>query len=341
MLYSVITTINSPTQSVRELSKRHNSDSCGPIVIVGDQKGPFNYNLPNCTLLSINDQQVLFPKFSHLLPRNHYSRKNIGYLYAIQNNATCIYETDDDNRPIISWSVRSLTVENARTISNSSKEWVNIYRYFTDKKNIWPRGMPLEHIHDPAPEVINLNSPIKAPIQQGLVNKSPDVDAVWRLVMDHPFEFDSLERNSLFLPKNVWSPFNTQSTWWWPQAYALLYIPSYCSFRMCDIWKSFIAQRCLWANGLGVVYHPAEVIQDRNYHDLLKDFEDEIPGYLNNSRIVKLLQNLELKSGDLNTIENLKYCYECLVINNIIPEKELELVDAWCEQVNEMLGKSK
>lgn len=336
MLFSVITTINPPTPSVRELSKRHNSNDCGPIVIVGDEKGPNEYDLPNCKLIAISDQEQSFKKFSDILPRNHYSRKNIGYLYAMKNGASCIYETDDDNHPNESWSIRGETVKDALTI-NAREGWVNIYRYFTDQ-NIWPRGLPLDHINDRAPEISKLNSPLKAPIQQGLVNNSPDVDAVWRLILDRPFEFDSKVTHSIYVPQNVWSPFNTQSTWWWPQAYALLYIPSYCSFRMCDIWKSFVAQRCLWAIEAGVVYHPPEAIQDRNFHDLLKDFEDEIPGYIKNTRIVKLLESLELADGDKNTLRNLRRCYECLVMNNIFPEKELALVDAWLEQINELQG---
>ncbi len=81
-------------------------------------------------------------------------------------------------------------------------------------------------------------------IQQGLANGSPDVDAVWRLILDRNFAFS--DGAPVVLEAGNWSPFNTQSTWWWPIAYPLLYLPSYCSFRTCDIWKSFIAQRCLW-----------------------------------------------------------------------------------------------
>ena len=121
-------------------------------------------------------------------------------------------------------------------------------------------------------ELVPMSAPKRAPIQQGLVNGSADVDAIWRLVMDREFFFEP--RASVFLEPGNWCPFNTQTTWWWPVAYPLLYIPSYCSFRMCDIWKSFVAQRCLWELDMGIVFHAPEVYQDRNVHDLMRDFRD-------------------------------------------------------------------
>ena len=38
-----------------------------------------------------------------------------------------------------------------------------------------------------------------------------------------------------------------------------------------------------------LVFHTAEVVQERNVHRLIRDFEDEIPGYTNNFRICKEL----------------------------------------------------
>ena len=38
----------------------------------------------------------------------------------------------------------------------------------------------------------------------------------------------------------------------------LMYLPSTCTFRMTDIWRSLIAQRCLWELGQGVVFHAAD-----------------------------------------------------------------------------------
>jgi hypothetical protein len=212
-------------------------------------------------------------------------------------------------------------------------EWYNVYRHFTNEL-IWPRGLPLDRIHDPIDSFPCTETSSWAPIQQGLADGSPDVDAIWRLVLDHDFRFDPKE--SLLLSPGLWCPFNTQTTWWWPTVYPLLYIPSYCSFRMCDIWKSFVAQRCLWELGTGVVFHASEVWQERNVHNLLRDFNDEISGYQQNHQITQILDAVTLLSGKANVSENLLRCYRELVRKNIFPEQELNLVDTWLEDLSVM-----
>jgi hypothetical protein len=170
---------------------------------------------------------------------------------------------------------------------------------------------------------------IRSPIQQGLANGSPDVDAVWRLILDRNFAFS--DGAPVVLKAGNWCPFNTQSTWWWPIAYPLLYLPSYCSFRTCDIWKSFIAQRCLWELGYGITFHAPEVFQDRNQHDLDRDFADEVPGYTRNREIANVLLRLQLGTGEVQIGDNLHRCYEALVAARVFPPAELELVELWLE----------
>ena len=136
------------------------------------------------------------------------------------------------------------------------------------------------------------------------------------------FLFD--RRDSIHLGPGNWCPFNTQSTWWWPEAYPLLYIPSSCSFRMCDIWRGFVAQKCLWQTGQGIIFHAPEVKQNRNQHNLFRDFEDEIDGYLSNEKIRKTLDALVFDSNNMN--HNLLSCYEALVEGGFFPNTELDLV---------------
>ncbi|WP_319533719.1 STELLO glycosyltransferase family protein [uncultured Cohaesibacter sp.] len=333
-MLSVITTIFEPTECVKELSRFHEAYNLGPLIVAGDRKGPLSFDLNNARFLDIDKQVSLFPEFATTLPTNHYARKNVGYLFAMKEGAECIYETDDDNRPNDVWKPRSINVEAPKIVA-ADKAWVNVYKYFTEA-HIWPRGLPLDFVSAPQPELQNHDGKVYAPIQQGLVDNSPDVDAVWRLLFDRPFDFDRSRQHSVLVPPNVWSPFNTQSTWWWPDAYPLMYIPSHCSFRMCDIWKSFVAQRCLWELGTGVVYHAPEVIQERNPHDLMKDFADEVPGYLNNRQIAEYLTGTALLPGTQNVSANLRTCYETLVGKGIFPEQELTLVNLWCDQIESL-----
>jgi hypothetical protein len=265
-------------------------------------------------------------QLARALPTGHYARKNIAYLAAVQLDAECIYETDDDNAPNETWKPRART-----TLARACppRQWANVYRMFSEE-HIWPRGFPLDRITDPGTYVWDEDSApewVDAPIQQGLANGSPDVDAIWRLTLDRNFRFE--DRSSVALQAGTWCPFNSQTTWWWPSTFPLLYLPSYCSFRMTDIWRSFVAQRCLWELGHGLVFHPAEVDQERNQHNLLRDFEDEVPGYLHNHRIVAALEGLALRGGEPAVSGNLLKCYEALVRIGVIPEKELGLVQAW------------
>ena len=342
MLYSVITTIQRPTKCVRLLAS-FLGESNGRMVVAGDSKGPDDFPLSGIEgfadsqliFLSLNDQLASRFELARLLPTKHYARKNIGYLKAIEQGASCIYETDDDNGPLESWKPRLEHIPNAATLrvhGDHGPSWVNVYKHFS-QENIWPRGLPLDQIHTPVAlePIATSGESLWAPIQQGLADGAPDVDAIWRLVLDREFRFE--QRESVMLPPGQWCPFNTQSTWWWPAVYPLLYVPSYCSFRMCDIWKSFVAQRCLWELGAGVVFHGAEVWQERNVHSLIRDFQDEIPGYLQNNRLVQILESVPLKAGTDEVASNLRRCYEALIVEQIFPEKELALVDAWLEGI--------
>jgi hypothetical protein len=336
-LVGVVTTVQPPTACLRELAQRMTSASAG-LVVVGDRKGPVDFQLDGSEFIPLARQRELPFRLAAILPTGHYARKNLGYLLAISRGAACIYETDDDNSPNAHWATRGV-VTRAQPVA--PRPWMNVYRAFTHD-HIWPRGFPLDRVTDPAVGTHEPATPqieVHAPIQQGLADGAPDVDAVWRLVLDRPFTFR--RSPSVWLPPGTWCPFNSQSTWWWPEAYPLLYLPSHCPFRMTDIWRSFVAQRCLWELGHGVVFHAPEVVQDRNPHDFLRDFKDEIPGYLRNHEIVARLSQLSLTPGRGAVGGNLIRCYEALVDGGDFPSEELPLVRAWVEDIGAASGHSR
>jgi hypothetical protein len=102
---------------------------------------------------------------------------------------------------------------------------------------------------------------------------------------------------------------------------------------MTDIWRSFVAQRCLWELSEGVVFRHATMYQERNEHNLLNDFEDEIPGYLHNDRIRRILEPLRLDGADL--VRSVIRCYEALVHQQIIGADELPILRAWTDELLE------
>jgi len=68
----------------------------------------------------------------------------------------------------------------------------------------------------------------------------------------------------------------------------------------------------------------------------MRDFEDEIPGYLGNHRFAAVLENLSLKSGVGNVIDNLLSCYEALIKKGFFPEQEYGLVKAWVDDIEQI-----
>ena len=64
------------------------------------------------------------------------------------------------------------------------------------KENIWPRGFALEKLNSPLPKKFRLLK-VKCPIQQGLADKNPDVDAIYRLTSKLPISFNSSKNISL------------------------------------------------------------------------------------------------------------------------------------------------
>ena len=102
---------------------------------------------------------------------------------------------------------------------------------------------------------------------------------------------------------------------------------------MTDIWRSFVAQRIAWANDWGILFHEPTITQQRNPHDLMRDFADELPGYLNNAAICEALGKLQIKTGVENLPDNLRACYAELVRIEVIQERELTLLEAWIEDV--------
>lgn len=321
----IITSISAPNAAMELFSKGCIKNKID-FIVIGDSKSPKNFEIDGCRFISIENQQALPFKLAKLIPLKHYSRKNIGYL--ISKNKDCIIETDDDNFPMKSfWEIRKQTQSVSKI---EQKGWVNIYTYFT-KKHIWPRGLPLEEIQTKNIKKLNAKLENKiCPIQQGLANENPDVDAVYRLTLKLPQKFD--QGKKIILTKGTWSPFNSQNTVWFKDAFPLMYLPSYCSFRMTDIWRSFIAQRIAWECGWEIMFESPTVFQERNEHNLLKDFADEVPGYLNNSRICKMLGDLELKKGKEHILDNLLSCYKLMIKEGWIEKEEIQLVEAWCKE---------
>lgn len=329
--FIVITSISDQNNPVINIFANESTVREIPFILIGDTKSPLVFDLIGCDYYSVERQKSLLFKLSKILPYKHYSRKNIGYLIAIQKGAEVIIETDDDNYPTNEfWEPRKNKV-NAYLIND--KGWVNIYKYFS-KNHIWPRGFALDHILDPLPKLEN-KSIIYCPIQQGLADDNPDVDAIYRLTLPLPITF--IKSDSIAISNNSICPFNSQNTTWFKEAFPLLYLPSFCNFRMTDIWRSFVAQRIARTCNWSILFHNSTVTQIRNDHNLMTDFNDELSGYINNTSIVNQLNLLKLKKGINNIPYNMKICYHKLSDMNLVGKEEYNLLNAWLDDINNII----
>jgi hypothetical protein len=322
----VITSIAPPANAVLQSYARECAAREIEFILIGDAASPTDFALAGCRFYGLAEQRELPFKLARMLSERHYARKNLGYLLARKHRF--LRETDDDNLPQKNYWREPDSGRDGETTAH--KGWVNVFRYFSDTQ-IWPRGFPLTRLPESPPELTPAAETF-CPIQQGLCDDEPDVDAVFRLVnAAPPMEFR--QRGPVLLGAGAWCPFNSQNTVWFREAYPLLYLPASCSFRMTDIWRSFVAQRVAWECGWPILFHAPNVRQERNPHDLLRDFADEVSGYLNNEKICALLEGLPLRGGPENIGANLLACYEALAREKYIAAGELPLVEAWLHDI--------
>ena len=311
----VITTINEPTEAIH-LFIRTGYD----VIIVGDVRTPNSYRDLNVIFLDVDTQRRMFPTLCDLLPYNHYCRKNLGYLYAILNGYNVIAESDDDTYPSADWRFfESLDQDRIKMITGT--EFPNVFRLFTDK-DIYPRGYPLDEIKKENGITLRDNCKTVKVIQTTIDNE-PDVDALTRLLnRDYLTTFDKDRESCYTFDKNVWTQINTQNTiFLCADIFYLLYLPCTTTFRVCDILRGYILQRCLFEEGSSVLFACSTAHQDRNPHDLLRDLRDEIPLYTDTKKILETLQGVRLAG----TVDDLETIYTRLV-PKYVSARELDIV---------------
>ncbi len=319
----VITTIHPPTTAVKAFSGMPTAR----VVVVGDRKTPADWSSPPAIYLG-PDANV--GPLAAALPWNHYSRKMLGYLHAIRLGADVIYDTDDDNVPKTTWAVPSF--DGVYDCTPSDLGCVNLYASFTDQR-IWPRGFPLSLIRDGAgaiPEAALTPQPVRVGVWQALADGEPDVDALYRLVDGRPCHFRS--RAPIVLGTGSLCPFNTQSTAVRRELFPLLYLPSTVTFRFTDILRGLVAQPIMWAADYRLGFTEATVVQDRNPHNLLSDFADEVPMYLRGADVPDLVSRaIDTRAS---VAENLTRAYATLLEAGIVEAAEVPRLHAWLDELS-------
>lgn len=318
-VWVVITTIYPPKQEIKDFLELG-----WKVVVVADKKTPADrwssFVKDGLFFFSLDEQEERYPVLSKLIGWNTYARKNLGYLYAIENNAEIIFDTDDDT--FIRNSATELVsgIRKFQHFKIKGNGWFNPYILFAPNSGLWPRGYPIAQV---AKDRWLLNQNLKMEnseehtpdILQTLVNLEPDIDAIYRMTQsDDILEFP-ISDHIYHVGWPVITSGNTQSTFWFNRSsFCYLYIPTTVSFRFTDILKMFIAQ-----SQVGISYSGFLTYQIRNPHDYMKDFASKIQCYMRTPEVAKLLLNKNFAS--------LVDIYNSLTELNICDSREIEIVE--------------
>ncbi len=346
--WCVLTTIFPPSEAIRHQVKL--KGWC--LVIVTDNKTPQEYETgwiqgsgnDHVVLLTVEEQKEFVNDFVQMIQWNHFGRKNIGYLYAIQHGAEVIWDFDDDN--MLKKPDSTFFDAEASNGIGEKDVAVRIPHQLEDCPTYnpypvlgapffpsWPRGLPLQHIQNTRCYNASLkNIKVKRNsigVLQSLADIQPDVDAIYRLTMKIPFSFNHLiDTRPLLVPRGVLTPFNAQATFHFKDAFWGLLLPIAVNGRVSDIWRSYIVGRLFWDCGLhfGFLAQPL-VVQDRNPHDNIKDMSAEDDLYKKGEQLVSFLG--EWKSSAQTLEERIQELWIALYERQYIEKRDVVLVQRW------------
>ncbi|KAG7351835.1 STELLO glycosyltransferase domain containing protein [Nitzschia inconspicua] len=375
--WNVVTTIFAPSEAVLRAA----SVSGWCTVIVADTKTPKNYmqdagfssaslNKQAIQYLSVEDQQTWYQRakdtavgvFLKATPFRHFSRKNVGYLYAIQHGARFIFDFDDDNllpldgsstqQRVLPPLTNTTHLQGARIVESEHIAFNHHPLMGAPIKNSWPRGFPLPYIQERSSHGTIVETDVTISMEsvavlQFCADGNPDVDAVHRLVHPLPMLFDPFNhatkvsketiistQGALMVPTNSFAPYNAQATLHtYPVMWALL-LPLSVPGRVSDIWRAYFAQAIYKDLGLSVVMLPPKVQQERNEHNYLADMQAELDLYFKGEKLLEFLRDWSSNANSIpGRIEDL---WIELYERGYIEVKDISVVKAWLAALAEI-----
>lgn len=199
------------------------------------------------------------------------------------------------------------------------------------QSSMWPRGYPLDKIGSPQPRTYYKYKMKTPPIQQGVVNGDPDVDAIYRLTRKHVgmrinVTFDK-NAPAVVLPEGALTSYNCQNTLLHYDAFWSMFLPPSRTFRVLDIWRAYWAQRLMWLVGQRLMYIPPSAFQFRSPHDFMDDYDKEKQLYDDTGKLVEYLLKWQCtKSNFYDCISDLSFA---MATEKFWAISDAKLVQAW------------
>ena len=287
--------------------------------------------------ISLKKQMKLGYSISKFLSFSSYSRKNIGYLYAIQHGAKQIFEIEED---IVISNLNSLNLnfDNNKIyfgIRNDSR-MINPYIHF-GVKNIWPRGFRLNDIgnqHDNKFYFLDSKQlQLKPLIFQGLINGVPDTDSIFQKTKITNSEFNfSIFEPFIYFPGNF-IPINSKNTKYLYELFPFLALPSTVSEKISDILRGYILQYFAWRHNGFVIYHSSQNYKSTN-NNISKnyDFIEEKNLFYNLDNYLDVLN--KFSNLKMNEIDTLFYILKNLINLGFLDKKDLKIYKAYIDDLS-------
>ncbi len=281
--------------------------------------------------------------FYSRIPYNNETRRNIGYLHALEDGCQTLISIDDDNYP--------MEDDLVGFHKNTGKTWQgdlikedsgfhNICEYLATEpdRQIFPRGFPFRLRGLPNRNQISKNSydPIIG-VTAGLWLSDPDVDATtWLNGKISGISYSGEEVQ--VLDQSTWTPVNTQNT-----SVTRDLIPAYLCVpmgwavpggsiqRYGDIWGGYFLQALMKNTNYHIAFGRPIVDHRRNPHDYVDDLRFEYWGMILTDWFLEKLRNDFQPGAELITDRVIEL--SDFIGNSAIPE-----LPEWCpEEIQEFL----
>jgi hypothetical protein len=278
----------------------HLEDTC--VWVVGDRKTPkevaalcaeVSAKGLRTTYLDCDWQEEWakrYPAMAERLPWNNETRRNIGYLQALESGCERLISIDDDNWPTEDDFIGGHSLTGRQwdaSLVEESSGFHNVCEYldFVPSRAVFPRGFPFKLRGSAnAPQQENAKAEAIVGVTAGLWLNEPDIDATtWLNGKVNGIGYHGPE--AFVLSQATWSPINTQNT-----SVIRELIPAYLCIpmgwdvpggkiqRYGDIWGGYFLQAVLGGTNYHVAFGRPLVDHRRNPHDYVDDLRQEFWG---------------------------------------------------------------
>ncbi len=318
------------------------------IWVVGDKKTPLGVEA-RCLKLSVDGLETeyldiarqdawgkRFPELYARIPYNNETRRNIGYLHALEDGCEILISIDDDNWPTTDDFVGchgvTGTTWNGELISNASG-YYNICTHLTfdTTRHIFPRGYPFtlrNTEHATQTSMVKPEPSTRIGATAGLWLVDPDVDATtWLAGKISSISFSGPDTSALH--GKTWSPVNTQNT-----SVVRELIPAFFCIpmgfdvpvgkiqRYGDIWGGYFLQAVMSDTKYVVAFGRPLVDHRRNPHNYMDDLRYEFWGMMLTDWMVGILR--ECKPKETSVVGKMKE------LSEFLSREAVDKLPDWC-----------